>query len=1073
MDDQEIDAFLGPEKAPEPDIQFGPRAAAQAAALPTVAPTPQGPSIAGKLSPKAAEEQFRQENVAPGVPLDIESGVSPWESLMLDVRKNRENQIKYLENKYGPNTVRLSSDGELIVRMPDPENKGQVKDLLVRPHTMKATDFIDLLATVPEVAASIYAMRKGEMIPWLGQMKTSVPGQYVTRGGALGLARQAATAAAGGEAAGAVKDIAANIYDVGTPQLGQVAAERAERIPGMTAIGMVGGAIPSLWKYAKNPLAGGRTQLQLDAIEAQKYFKDKFGIDVPLSVGQSTGSPLFGRSEVYIEKLPGGSGPVRELSKQTESALRRLQSVMLGTSLPTEEELGTRAMAELQPAVKTVTGATEIARKELGETAQNAIEQRIGSLTAPAKELYHEQTGAAIRQAVVAKRDAAKAEADRLYGLVRSLPGGEGKVFEGGSLQADFKQILKDLPAPQQRVEVPTGLVDQLGRPITTTATKTETLREFVPPNVLQRLQSVVNLKDAKFSLSDLQQMRREVYDDIAKGEGVPGLGTHYLADIGGALTKAIDDGVSALPSGDLKRALQAANAHYKNNVIPFNRVGLTELFRAPNEAGFVSNSEVLNRMFSGGKATQNWNLVKETIGQGSPEFQRMRRGVADMILENSRIPGEETLDAKSFVRNLYNFRREYRSISDDVFSKQELELFRQARFLKYAQGDKLNEQALRDLLASPNPSSTKLQALINAEKRQDTLYKNSILKSIGDGTFSEETLKPSEFLNRMIDNKGVGPEQIKQVMDKIQNPTLLEDIRRKTYEKLFRDASRNATANDVNLIMRKDPTHILSGTRIAASLKDTEFRNKLETILGGAAFKDLDQFVKLSAATELPEQSFRSAGGIAAGTQVAKAERILETGGLLAYAGNVARSFLFSYVLSNPATRAWLTNVPSDPSTVTAFLHTLASSPPFLEAVSREFPKAAGLQFIHNLKASIDRSVGAQSQPQRRAPNTGIRPIEGDIDKFLGPEKPNAAVQGMVPAIRTMTGRIIRGKPGQSHNDVIDENRIAATNIDRRIFVDAQGREVSREQLGRVIPTQFQPGRAHSSDLNRAQENE
>lgn len=961
MDQNEAASFLGTNApittlGPSPDVG-GP-------------PTPQAPSIAGRLSPKAAEEQFKQENVT-DVPLDITSGVSPWEQLMLDVRRNQDSQIKYLEGKYGPNTVRFSKNGELIVRIPDAENAGKSKDLLVRPHEMKATDFIDLLATVPEVAASIYAMRKGEMIPWLGK-----------KGGALGLARQAATGAVGGEAAGAVKDIA-----FGEP-VGQALTERAERVPGMAAIGAVGSAIPKIWQYAKNPLAGGRTELQLDAIAAKKYFKDKFGIDVPLSVGQSTGSPLFGRSEVFIEKMPGGSGPVRELGKETESGLRRLQQVMLGQSLPTEEEVGKRAIAEIQPAVRSVTGSTETARRELETAAQNAIEDRIGQLTAPAKEIYHEQTGEAVRNAVIAKRDAAKAEADRLYGIVRSLPGGEGKVFPGQGLQQDFQQILKDLPAPEQRIERPTGLLDMYGRPQTTTETKAQTLREFVPPNVLQRLESVVGLKNAKFSLSDLQQMRREVYDDIAKGEGVPGLGTHYLADIGSALTKAIDKGVSDLPTGDLKSALQAANAHYKNNVIPFNRVGLTELFRAPDEAGFVSNSEVVGRLFSGGKATQNWNLLKETIGENSPEFQKVRRTVADTILENSRIPGEDTLDANSFVRNLYNFRRQFREISDDVFSKKELELFRQARFLKYAQGDKLNEQAVRDLLASPNPTGPKLQALINAEKRQDTLYKNSVLKSIGDGTFNEDTLKPAEFLNRMIDNKGVGVSQVQQVMGAIRNPQLLEDIRRKTYEKIFKDASRNATASDVNLIMKKDPTHILSGTRIAATLKDTDFRGKLESILGRDGFKDLEQYVKLQAATEMPEQSFRSAGGIAAGSQVAKAERLLEQGGALAYAGNVARSFLFSYVLSNPATRKWLTNVPSDPSVATAFLHTLASSPPFLEAVSREFPKAAGMQFIHNLKLGIDRSVGATAHEPttpRPVPATGIsKAKEEDWKQFL-----------------------------------------------------------------------------------------
>lgn len=997
MDRQEAEAFLGAGEDSTGTIpldplsqtgtnafQFSPLAVQQVARTPNVAPMPRPPGILGNLTPKKAEEQFIQENAAPGIPLDIESGVSPWEKLMLDFRSNKENQIKYLEGKYGPNTVRMSSDGELIVRVPDQENEGKIKDLLVRPHQMKATDFIDLLAAVPEIALSIYAMRKGESLPWIGKKK-----------GALGLAREAAGGAIGSEAAGAAKDIAANLYDVGSPELGQVASERASRLPGMTALGVVGGSVPRLWQWAKNPLQGQRGPLQFDAIAAQKYFKDRYGIDVPMTVGQSTGAPLFGRSEVFIEKMPGGSGPVRQLAKEQESALRRLQEVMMGSSLPTEEELGSRAIGELQPALQRVVQTAETAKQGLSTAAQDAIENKVSSLTAPSRELYHTQTGQAIRGAVVAKRDVAKAEADRLFGIVESLPGGTGKVFDASELQSEFRQILKDLPAPEQMVQKPTGLFDALGKPITVTTKKTETLREFVPPNVLQRLESVVGLKNAKFSLSDLQQMRREVYDDIAKGEGVPGLGTHYLADVGKALTRAIDSGISALPTSDLKLALQAANKHYKEQVIPFNRIGLTELFRNPDELGYVSDSEVVSRLFGGGKATQNWNLVKETIGNASPEFARLKRSVADNILESSRMPGEETIDAKSLIQNLYNFRKNFREISDDVFNKEELELFRQARFLKYAQGDKLNEDELRRLMASGNPTAAKLRNLIVAEKNRDEIYKNQIFKSIGDGTFNEQTLKPSEFLNRMIDNKGVGISEVQDVMNAIQrtNPTLVEDIRRKVYEKIFRDAARSATAGDVNLIMAGNPSHIISGTRIAESLKDKDLREKLKTVLGADGYKDLDQFVKLSAATEMPEQSFRSAGGLAAGTQVAKAERILEQGGILAYVGNVGRSFLFSYMLSNPGTRKWLTNVPSDPNAVTAFLHTLVSSPAFLEAVSKEFPKAPGMQFIHNLKIGMDRSVIERNKTgqQRTGPPEALQKVK-KWEEFLNEPAENSA---------------------------------------------------------------------------------
>lgn len=954
MDLKDAESLLG-------DIQFGDVAGAQSDVLGNVAPSPTAPSFLGRMTPAKAEEQFRQANVSGTVPLDIESGVGPWEKLMLDMRSNRENQMKYLESKYGPNTVRFSTDGELIVRVPDQENKGQQKDLLVRPHSMKATDFIDLLATVPEIAMSIYAMRKGQAIPWLGK-KT----------GATGLVRDALAATVGGEVVGAGKDIIANVYDKSTPELAQTLQERAKRIPGMTAIGAVGGSLPALWRTVKNPLAGSMGQVQFDLSAARDYWRGRMpGWDMPLSVGQATGAPIAGRSEVFIEKMPGGSGPVRDIFKRQETSLRQLQDLLLGTSLPSEEELGTRAMAQLQPVAEGVGATTDAARAALAKTAQDAIESKVATLTSPAQELYHEQTGKAIRDAIIGKRDAAKSEADRLYGIVRSLPGGDAKIFDGANLQSDLRQILGKPPSPQQTVMTPTGPVSF-----------TQPLKDWTPPDLLGRIKEVVNLQNPKFSLSDLQQMRRDVYDAIGFGEGVPGLQTHYLSQIGKTITKAIDDAVKSMPTSDLKDALQAANKHYRENVVPFNRKGLTELFQTPMDKGYVADENVVRKVFSGKEPIYTWNLLKQTLGTSSPEFDRLKRSVADMILENSRVPGETTLDAKSLVKNIYDFKKDNRAIADDVFSKQENELFRQARFLKYAEGDKLNEAELRKLMASGSTTAADLQRLIYAERQQDTLYKNQIMKAVGDGTLNPATLQPSEFLNRMIDNPKVGVSEVGQVMGYLRgNPTLVEDIKRKTFEKLFRDSARQATAQDVNLIMAGKPTHIVSGVKIGQALKNSDFKKKIETILGPDSYKDLDQYVKLQSGLDVPEQSFSAAGGLAAGTQIAKAERILEQGGILAYGSNVARSFLFSYVLSNPASRAWLTHVPDDPWAATAFLHTLVSTPAFLEAVSREFPKTPGLQFVHNLKATLDKSVRAKQQEPQRGPI--ISPVR-NWDEYL-----------------------------------------------------------------------------------------
>lgn len=81
------------------------------------------------------------------------------------------------------------------------------------------------------------------------------------------------------------------------------------------------------------------------------------------------------------------------------------------------------------------------------------------------------------------------------------------------------------------------------------------------------------------------------------------------------------------------------------------------------------------------------------------------------------------------------------------------------------------------------------------------------------------------------------------------------------------------------------------------------------------------------------------------------------------------------------------------------------------------------------------------------------------------------AKVQALRPAVKTMEGEVVAGEKGQSHNDIIEQNKIPATDVDKREFVDQQtGQELSREQVAAAIPTE-KPGEAHSSDLTKAQD--
>lgn len=988
MDEEQALKFLG--------VPAGPPAPTNTAAIPQTAVAfqasldPNPVAVSGREGAAFLQRQsdaFKAQNAEPGVPFDTETGASSWDRMMLSFRRSRENEVAHLQSKYGKDNVRLSSDGGLIVRVADSAT-GKPKDLLVDEQNMSAKDFIDMIGTVPEIAAGIYAMRKGQAAPWMKNMA-----------GFKGVVRDAATSALGAESTGFVKDVGANLIDRGELDLGKTAAERGKMAAVDLGVGMASFPIARFMKLMENPLAPSRGRVQFDAIEAQKYFKEKYGIDVPLSIGESTGSPFASRTEVFLEKMPGASTPFSELKGKQEEALRKLQQLMMGKIPESDEAVGNKLITALQEKMAPLEKGVESARAGVASSAGSQIEKTLAGLTMPERQLYKTQVGKELRAGVVAKRDAVKAEADRLYEAARSLPGGTGKEFAGEGLQADFKRILDNLPAPESTTQVPTGLLDSSGNPILRSETGKELLKEFVPPNILSRLRSVADLKGAKFSLSDLQQMRREVYDDIAKGEGVPGIGTHYLADIGKSLTKAIDDGVAALPTGELKTALQAANTHYKDKVIPFNRLGITELFRNADEAGHLADDQIVSRIFGGGRSAENFKLMKETLGDASPEFVKLKRAIADNIFESSRLPGDEMIDAQSLINNLAKFRTEHREIADEVFGKDINKLFKEAKMLDFTQGKghpfgpessrdvatKVSESDLKALLAEKTPTAAKLQELLNAESARSAAYKTKILGDVQAGKLTGD-LNPEEFVNRFVDSSTSS--DVSKVMALIKDkPELTADIRAKIIEKLFRDAARKATPQDISKLMGGDPTRIVSGTTVFKEIEKPSVRAKMETILGKETWEDLQHYIKLEATTEAKETSFKSAGGIAAGMQVANLVR----NGPLQYLTGATKDFVVANLLTRQPLRGWLTSVPSKEP---GMIYMLLSNPSFLQAVTKEFGEGTGAEtFVNALKQSVDRwtteQAGRASNQQAEDKQAAEK---GRLQKFLQSGAPSTA---------------------------------------------------------------------------------
>lgn len=901
---------------------------------------------------KGLEEGYRRRTEEPGVPLDIESGVSPWERFMLSFRREKENQIKYLQDKYGPENIRTDEQGELIVRVIDADTQ-KPKDVLVDERKMSAKDLIDVMGVIPEIGGSIIGLRAGR------------GGNLAKMEGFKKVGRDIISSALGAEVAGTIKDIGVTAYDQPYQDLGQRVPEIFKERGQMALTDVViGGVTYPLWRVFRqiqSPFAGSRKQIQFDALEAQKYFKDRYGVDVPLSAGEATGSGLLTRTEAFTEQLPGSGGPFKELRQRKENALRELQSIMMGKAPRPDEVVGEAAIRTLRTTgTEPLEAGVEAAQRQLQAGAAAELGGIVSASTMPQRQLYKTTLGKEIRDSVTQLRDDAKAEADRLYGIVRSTPGGTGQVFPTAGLSADAQAILKSLPTGRRNIP----------------------MKDFVPEDIINRLKSLVALKGKQLSLSDLQNMRRDTLDAIPRMEGVPGRGAHYLSEIADSITKSIDSGVAAMPGGALKTALEAANKHYREKVVPFNRLGLTELFRRADEVGFVPDSEIVAKVFSGGRAIENYRLLRETLGGASQQVKKLNRAIADDILERSRYPGDEFVDPAKFLRNLGSFQQEYREISDEVFGKNLDPLIKATKF-QLAGGEanllkpaKISVDELRALLADKSPNAAKLKALMGAQLARDTAYKNEILRGISSGTADASAIKPAEFVNRLIDR--TSPSEMRTLVKLLQtNPAVLGDVKTKTVEKIFRDAARSATPEDIGRMMSGDPTRIVSGTSVFKQIENPAMREKLKTLLGTDVYNDLREYIRLEAVGE-STQAWKTAGALAAGSQISQLLRR----GPLRWLGPAAKDWVAAKFLTSDWGRAWLSR--GTPIYDPIVLNAIVTSPPFLRALAEEFPGEQGRIVAGEIKGSVDTFLKNESKPVSESESERKSRIQQELNRGL-----------------------------------------------------------------------------------------
>lgn len=933
-------------------------------------PLPTDPAYAaavGNRGPSGPSEQTRflseTEKLTGGVPLDTSQGVTKWERFLLSFRREKENQIQFLQKEYGADSVKLDARGDPIVKVLD-EDTGKEKFIPIDEDKMSAKDFIDLAGAVPELAAGILSLRAGRSTPKVGTLT-----------GIRGSIRDLLTTAAGAEAAGGVKDVVANLVDTGKPDLLNVAGDRAAMGVGDV---VVGGGLNLFTKVVGKvftPFGDKPGPIQFDAAAARDYFKNTYGIDIPMTAGELTGSTFLLRSEAMLKKLPGGSGDFATIRKQQEEAFRQIQNIALGISkeadaarraaIPSDEIVGQGAVQALESKVAPVTAGVASSRLAAVDATNKALLAEVNALTPGAPQLYKSKVGEAIRAKVTAIRDAFEAEASTKYEAAKVLPGGRDRILQPPNMAGDAKALLDKLPAKDVVKTVPTGVLNAQGQPITRTTTGREILREFIPDKVLAKLQSLTDLKGQKFSLEDLIQMRNEVTNDIKAGEAIPGVQTHFLGKIRDLLTKSIDESTGALPTGELKKAWMEANKFYADNVGKFHKPGISGILKNPDVPGHVGDSEIVGRLTSGTeKANDLFRDMRDFLGDKSPEFSMLKRSIADELLAKSSVIGENMIDGKLFLSNLQKMFTNNREIAESVFGQSAGSLSSFSKLLQESQvTGMLDKDTVAGLLKDPKMSGllSKFSTAITEQDKLTTLYRNKILKAISTKKLDEIGIEPEEFVTRFWDK--ASHREIEQVIAQLHDrPDVVGNIRQKVVQKIFYDAARNPSSTDP-VRLGTDAMRLPSTESLLKALGTETEQQKIQTILGQDTYKTLIEFAKAMRPTESADKVFSAAGGLSAGMQIGQMFR----GGDLSYIANFLKYKLGSIIITSPGLKAWAGNRMLSEGDKHAMVSTMVASAPFIQQLITDLGEDGAKVAMEQIKASIDTSI---QQGQGAAPD-------------------------------------------------------------------------------------------------------
>jgi hypothetical protein len=889
---------------------------------------------------------FSERNVETGIPLDVETGVPSWTYFQTKLNRLKEDQLNYLKGVYGDENVRLADTGDPIVRVLDSKT-GKPKDITLAPEKMSLRDVADVGAHGMEILGGILAAKRGDVR------------------GAINQAKNIGRMSIGTELGGALQDVATRGLQGEDIRPMEITTSRATSIPLDFGAGLFMTGAGKVIGKAISPFSDPMPA-QFNLQEAKARLRAKYGIDLPNTPGELTGSTLLLRAEQFARQKPGSTGAFQKITEAQDAAIQFVQDILTGRApATTSEETGQTALqaigAKLNPLRSEVEGLKKGVQASATEELRGAVQTATGT---ELRQVLDKQTiGQGLREAAHSARDAWKQESG--YEEFFSNPITKAETVSTKNISDRAAEILRSMPGEDKMVSVPSGVLDASGKPILVDEMGREVWKEFVPEGVLNRLQRLASRPNAKVSLDQLKQMRTEIDDNILMGEAVPGVRNLQLKRVRSMLTDAMNEAVDSFGDPALSTEWKRINKSYAENVPRFEQKGIAEIFHDAQNPNFIGNTQLVQR------AAENPDIYKEYVkffGKESPVMQGLQRRIAEDVLGVSSNPINGLVDGKTFVNNLKNLWKNHPDLARDAFGPDSSKLYgiataetaatvgerdRAGMLIRSVNG-KVDLGDLEDLLRSGNPTAQKLVDLINAQNKLAIQYRNGIKKVVSEGGPLGEKIEPTEFVNYF--SRQGEPRDIKEIMALLADRSdVTESIRRQTMLDILNRArsSGEALKHEFGKPGPLNAGNLEEAMGLTGKGGATQ-SERYRAILGDDTWRDLTDIGHYLQPREAGASTFGTAGRLSAGSQIAQLER----GSIFKFLDTAVKNFIVAEVYSMPLIRKWVANTAMTPSNQASLVSYMVSSTPFVESLVHHFGDERSKEVAAQIKFAIDKSI-------------------------------------------------------------------------------------------------------------------